>query len=86
MGIPLFQSATTTDGAHFIALDEEGHTTTPFPTDQGYFYEWDYATNSFSVRTASGYTFKSTHGYMVQFTGTVHYTGSSVQPASCSVP
>ena len=82
MGIPLFQSATTTDGAHFIALDEEGHTTTPFPSNQGYFYEWDYATNSFSVRAASGYTFKSTHGYMVQFTGTVHYTGSSVQPAS----
>ena len=83
MGVPLFESAVSSDGASFIAEDLSGeHDTEPFDEGEGYFYEWSYSTNTFSVRSASDYEFKSMHGYMVQFTGRVNYVGSSIQPAA----
>ncbi|MBO5553502.1 MAG: hypothetical protein J5937_04805 [Paludibacteraceae bacterium] len=79
MGVPLFKNQTGLD-AYFDA-------TTLDPSDwpaggKGYFYEWDSISNNFEIHTAAGYTFKSMHGYMVQFSGTIGFTGASIQPAS----
>lgn len=82
MGIPLFESATSTDGASFVAADDESMDDQGnFPSNKGYFYEWTYSTNSLSVRAAEDYEFKSMHGYMVQFAGTVSFVGSAINPS-----
>ncbi len=87
MGVPLFQNQTSVGTDKFIAAisTEDPQELVPFPANTGYFYEWDPLTNTLSVRTTSGYTFKSMHGYMVQFTGTVGFIGSSIQPAASVV-
>ena len=84
MGVPLFQNQTSVGTDKFIAAisTEDPQELVPFPANTGYFYEWDSLANTLSVRTTSGYTFKAMHGYMVQFTGTVGFSGSSIQPAS----
>lgn len=84
MGVPLFQNETGVGIEQFIPKieSENPQDLIPFPANTGYFYEWDSLANTLSVRTTSGYTFKSMHGYMVQFTGTVGFSGSSIQPVS----
>lgn len=81
MGVPLFQNQTGLD-AYFDATADPSD----WPGDgKGYFYEWDSIDNNFEIHTAAGYTFKSMHGYMVQYSGEVSFTGASIQPASSVV-
>ena len=81
MGVPLFQNQTGLE-AHFGYVADP----TVWPGDgKGYFYEWDSLRNNFEIHTAVGYTFKSMHGYMVQYSGSVSFTGASIQPASSVV-
>lgn len=81
MGVPLFQNQTGL-AAYFDATPDP----IGWPLDgKGYFYEWDSLSNNFKIHTAAGYTFKSMHGYMVQYSGSVSFTGASIQPASSVV-
>ncbi len=81
MGVPLFQNQTGLE-AHFGYVADP----TDWPAEgKGYFYEWDSISNNFEIHTAVGYTFKSMHGYMVQYSGEVSFTGASIQPASSVV-
>ena len=81
MGVPLFQNQTGL-AAYFDATEDP----TDWPGDgKGYFYEWDSLSNNFEIHTAVDYTFKSMHGYMVQYSGEVSFTGASIQPASSVV-
>ena len=82
MGVPLFESAVTADASKFIAANKPDSTSAFVKDETGYFYEWDSLRNVLAVKAASGYQFKSMHGYMVQFAGTVHFTGSSIQNSS----
>ena len=77
LGIPIFQNETGVGAEQFVTTKDDE--TTPFETDKGYFYEWSAASNSFSVRSTSGYTFNAMHAYMVQFTGDIEFSGSSIQ-------
>ena len=78
MGIPIF--ANTTDGTlggAFVTSGQDGDGTFK------YFYAWNSSNNQFAINTASGYTFNSMHGYMVQYYGNVTFTGSHTNiPAS----
>ncbi len=78
MGVPLFENKSDMSASFAYAADPS-----EMPGDgKGYFYEWDSINNALCIRDASSYTFKSMHGYMVQHSGTVTFTGSSIQPAS----
>lgn len=77
IGVPLFENQSNVETEKFVTTKDDQ--VTPFETDKGYFYEWTPSTNSMAVRTTSGYQFKSMHGYMVQFTGSVGFSGSSLQ-------
>ena len=71
MGIPIF--ANTTDGTlggAFVTSGQDGDGTFK------YFYAWNSDNNQFAINTASGYTFNSMHGYMVQYYGNVTFTGA----------
>lgn len=71
MGVPIF--ANTTDGTlggAFVTSGEDGDGTFK------YFYTWNSSNNKFAINTASGYTFNSMHGYMVQYYGNVTFTGA----------
>ena len=78
MGVPLFSSYTgeATEGypgAIFVTEDAgEG---------QGYLYKWDYSTNNYSVQAGTGFSFLPMHSYLVQFAGSVTFSGSRI-PAS----
>ena len=78
MGIPIF--ANTTDGTlggAFVTSGQDGDGTFK------YFYAWNSSNNQFAINTASGYTFNSMHGYMVQYYGDVTFTGAHTNiPAS----
>ena len=78
MGIPIF--ANTTDGTlggAFVTSGQDGDGTFK------YFYAWNSSNNQFAINTASGYTFNSMHGYMVQYYGNVTFTGAHTNiPAS----
>ena len=80
MGIPLFQNKTGVTAGTFVTSGVDS--TTAFATDNGYFFEWDTVNNALNVRSTADYVFKPMHGYMVQYSGTVTFTGSSIQPAS----
>lgn len=78
MGVPLFENKTDMSAYFDYTADPSA-----MPAGgKGYFYEWDSIHNELSICNASTYTFKSMHGYMVQYAGTVTFTGSSIQPAS----
>ena len=49
-----------------------------------YYYAWSPSDNQFSVGTASSTIFQTMYGYMVQYTGSVTFTGSV--PASLAAP
>ena len=71
MGVPIFgNTADGTLGGAFVTSGTDGD------GNFHYFYAWDPATNQFAINTVSGYTFKSMHSYMVQYTGNVTFTGS----------
>ena len=81
IGLPIFENQTGLE-AYFDDTED--------PTDwpgggKGYFYEWDSISNNFEIHTAEDYIFKSMHGYMVQYSGSVLFTGASIQPASSVV-
>ena len=77
MGVPLFENKTDLSANFDYAADPS-----EMPGGgKGYFYEWDSLRNELNIRNASDYVFKSMHGYMVQYGGTVTFTGSSIQPA-----
>lgn len=81
MGVPLFQNQ-----RGLAAYFDDNADPTDWPAEgKGYFYEWDSLSNNFEIHTAAGYTFKSMHGYMVQYSGSVSFTGASIQPASSVV-
>ena len=71
MGVPLFQSQTGNFSATFKSVYDAKK---PF----GYLYAWDPSENSLNIADASDFTFKSMNAYMVQYTGTVKFSGSNV--------
>lgn len=71
MGVPLFQSQTGDYSATFKSVYDAEN---PF----GYLYAWDPSENSLNIANASDFTFKSMNAYMVQYTGTVNFSGSNV--------
>ncbi|MBQ6791131.1 MAG: InlB B-repeat-containing protein [Paludibacteraceae bacterium] len=81
IGVPIFENQTSMETSKFSATLKED-LSEALETDHGYFYEWDSLRNAYNIHTTSGYTFKSMHGYMVQFSGTIGFTGSSIQPSS----
>ena len=82
IGLPVFENQTGMETDKFVSPVNLDNVTNALETDHGYFYEWDSLSNVFSVHTTSGYTFKAMHGYMVQFTGSISFTGSSIQPSA----
>ena len=83
MGVPLFQNQTISLATQFSPTDGDSNdSTAAIAPGKGYFFEWDSLNNALNVRSSMNYQFKSMHGYMVQFCGTVEFTGSSIQPAS----
>ena len=71
MGVPLFQSYTDDYSATFKSVYDAEK---PF----GYLYKWTPSTNSLDIANTSNFTFQSMNAYMVQYTGTVNFTGSHV--------
>lgn len=80
MGVPVFVSHTgdATAGTPGAVFAESG---TDGDGNFNYFYEWS-SDNQFVIHTARGYTFKSMHGYMVQYHGNVTFTGATTTPAA----
>lgn len=82
IGVPVF--TTYDDGGS----PESGTPGAVFAETEGapdafnYFYEWDSTRNEFAISAAKNYEFKAMHGYMVQYTGDVTFTGSVFTPAS----
>ena len=80
IGTPLFE----TKNAASIAVPEadgDGEKTLQ------YYYAWDCADNTLSARSAltTSTEFKSMHGYMVQYAGTVTFHGASIGAVPASV-
>lgn len=72
MGVPIFDTHSDSGtsgqpGAVFATSGTDGD------GNFKYFYEWSSATNQFSIHTAINYSFKSMHGYMVQYYGDVTF-------------
>ena len=80
MGVPIFDthSDSGTDGQPGAVFATSG---TDGDGNFNYFYEWSSATNQFSIHTARNYSFKSMHGYMVQYYGNVTFK-TAAAPAS----
>ena len=76
MGVPLFQNynASIASFAPGTSVDS----TAALAEGKGYFYDWSPVNNTFTIHAADDYQFKSMHGYMVQFYGSVSFTGSAI--------
>ena len=71
LGVPLFRNQSGNFSSTFKSeYDEEN----PF----GYLYAWDASTNTLGITDASAFTFKAMYAYMVQYTGTITFTGSRI--------
>ncbi len=83
MGVPIFDthnddgSTAGQPGAVFADTD-----TYSDESRFNYFFEWNPADNQFAVHTAKNYSFKSMHGYMVQYHGNVTFMAAAAPAAS----
>lgn len=80
MGVPVFatnvgDATAGTPGAVFATSGVDGD------GNFNYYYKWN-NDNTFTISTARGESFKSMHGYMVQYHGDVKFSGSNPVPAS----
>ena len=82
IGVPLFQ-----DYVASIASFAPGtvDSTQALATGKGYFYDWSPVNNTFTIHSAESYSFKSMHGYMVQFCGSVSFVGSAIHTKPSSI-
>ncbi len=80
MGVPIFDthSDAGTDGQPGAVFATSG---TDGDGNFNYFYEWSPTTNQFAIHTARNYSFKSMHGYMVQYHGNVTFKSAATPSA-----
>ncbi len=76
MGVPLFQNYNASIAS--FAPGTPVDSTVALAEGKGYFYDWSPVNNTFTIHAADDYQFKSMHGYMVQFYGSVLFTGSAI--------
>ncbi len=76
MGVPLFQNYNASIAS--FAPGTPVDSTAALTEGKGYFYDWSPVNNTFTIHAADDYQFKSMHGYMVQFYGSVSFTGSAI--------
>ena len=81
MGVPIFDNHSDNGtvgqpGAVFADVS-----TYPADNKFNYFFAWNSDNNQFAVHTAKNYTFKSMHGYMVQYHGDVTFKTAATPAA-----
>ena len=77
IGVPIFQNSTGVTSSATITYPENTSNQTGSYGPFYYFYDYDVANNSYSIASATGYNFKTMYGYMLQYAGTVTFTGST---------
>ena len=76
IGVPIFQNSTGALDPATIASENTGNQTGSYGPFY-YFYDYDVANNRYSIASAAGYNFKTMYSYMLQYAGTVTFTGST---------
>ena len=73
MGVPLFTDTTGNFSSTFKATED-------YPAF-GYLYAWNSSSNTLSIASTTSFTFKAMYAYMVQYAGTVTFSGSRIPDA-----
>ena len=77
IGVPIFQNSTgALDPATITYPENTGDQTGSYGPFY-YFYDYNVANNRYSIASAAGYNFKTMYSYMLQYAGTVTFTGST---------
>ncbi len=76
IGVPIFQNSTGALEPATIASENTGDQTGSYGPFY-YFYDYNVANNRYSIASAAGYNFKTMYSYMLQYAGTVTFTGST---------
>ena len=76
IGTPLL-SDTTGNFSSLFKAEVDYDAIDPF----GYLYEWNYVDNTYRIASTTSFTFKSMHGYMVQYAGDITFKGTYIHKA-----